>query len=290
LADISRHPKSSKNFSRKFDSVTKVTKLDIPGIMFSRRTVSPVIRDCNVIPPSQRQLYHCPTRKVIVPSQRGSVPVNFATPIASNGCDGNGSFRRCVRKPFTLVLDLDETVVHTFMKEEEPAGLFDIPTSDHYEVDLGIDISSGVKRPHLDEFLERVFKIAYPVIVWTAGHAEYAKEICEHVFKKNWPTHIYTYDDCVVDSNNIIKKPLRKLFEDFPNIIQRDRLVVVDDRKSAYLSKDQEHVIRINKWHGVGEDRSLLQVAEYLEEIKKDPGDLRYQLKQIDWTEYWEDG
>ena len=179
-------------------------------------------------------------------------------------------------------------MVHTRSNPNEPEITFDEKNSDHYQVSLGRnEIATGVKRPHLDDFLDFLFKNTYPVIVWTAGHSGYCADICKTIFKNDWPTRIYTYDDCEIDDEDLVKKPLRKVYEDFPHVVQKDRLVVVDDRLSAYYPRDTKNLIEIKKWKAIGEDTCLLQAKDYIADLKKKSGDLRSIVKSEDWIEFW---
>lgn len=73
----------------------------------------------------------------------------------------------------TLVLDLDETLVHSsFTQINKP------------DITLNVDIESSkcsiyvLKRPHLEEFLEGVSKL-YEIVIYTASLAKYANPLID---------------------------------------------------------------------------------------------------------------
>ena len=255
--------------------------------MFSVQKPYPV-GDCNNIPKNLRELYRCPTFKVQPP--KGHKSLDYSKPHGLTLDTEEFTYRRSPCHPITVLLDLDETLVHTRSNENEPEIIFDPTNPDHYQISLGRgEMATGVKRPHLDEFLDHVFKIAYPVIVWTAAQSLYARDICDLVFKKHWPTKVYTYDDCEIDEeSDLVKKPLKKVYEDFPHVVQRERLIAVDDRFSAYNSKDTRNLMEIRKWKAIGEDNCLLQAKNYITDLKKKSGDVRSVIKNEDWAEFWE--
>ncbi|CAO3642501.1 unnamed protein product [Cunninghamella blakesleeana] len=77
----------------------------------------------------------------------------------------------------TLVLDLDETLLHTY---REPSGF----SSDYWDADYvvyakdGRTSLAGSLRPGVTEFLVWASEI-FEVVVWTAGQADYAQMVCQ---------------------------------------------------------------------------------------------------------------
>ena len=77
-----------------------------------------------------------------------------------------------------LVLDLDETLIHTvevtpkFSKQLSKMVDFYFKIDDQYYW--------VIKRPGLDLFLDFLFKY-FNVGIWTAGDKEYAKNICKNI-------------------------------------------------------------------------------------------------------------
>ena len=125
-----------------------------------------------------------------------------------------------------LVLDIDETLVHTFdsfslLKQlrifSDPANTdlrirtytlrLENEQNDHFEL-------FGVTRPYVEDFLSFCFKYFQSVIVWSAGQKTYVHDICKFLFRNlRQPDLIWTRNDCIIttDSNGEIinvEKPL----------------------------------------------------------------------------------
>lgn len=81
-------------------------------------------------------------------------PVPLPEPLQKPAVDGNGKERK-----HTLVLDIDETLLHTVHQERHP----EVRHLDNYHVLL---------RPHVGPFLKEVHGL-FEVVLWTAGVATY---------------------------------------------------------------------------------------------------------------------
>jgi RNA polymerase II subunit A small phosphatase-like protein len=79
----------------------------------------------------------------------------------------------------TLILDLDETLIHTFFEKRTDS-----------DIQLDIEIEGEVYRiyiflrPGVVSFLSRMSKI-YEVIIFTASMSTYAEPIIEYLEKKS---------------------------------------------------------------------------------------------------------
>ena len=99
----------------------------------------------------------------------------------------------------TLVLDLDETLVHSTFE----------PTDDS-DLVVRVKIEGGnynvyVKiRPGLSEFLEEVAKF-YEVVLFTASMAKYADPVLDRIDKKRFITHRLFREHCVMHNGSYVK-------------------------------------------------------------------------------------
>lgn len=142
----------------------------------------------------------------------------------------------------TLVLDLDETLVHSILT-----------TSDTY---------LSIKRPNVNEFLEYVSE-RFNIIIFTAGMQAYADPILDDldpnniIFKKR-----YYRDSCVY---SIKKQGLVKNL----NIITNDmKSIIIVDNTSMSYSLQPENGIPIISWYGNDKnDKELLNLIPILNEI-----------------------
>jgi len=177
----------------------------------------------------------------------------------------------------SLVLDLDETLIR-FNEEKIPKKL------ESFRIDYGVI----VKRPHLDEFLNKALYSYYPIFVWTAAERNYAEQICKHIFKET-PEKIYARDNCNYSISGHLYKPVHKIKEDYP-LVNLDRMVAVDDRESAYELGNENFVIPIKKW--IAKDRDddcLLKTLKFLDHLKTCES-IEEEIQGIDWELFWENG
>jgi hypothetical protein len=165
-------------------------------------------------------------------------------------------------KRFNIVLDIDATLIHThgdlenfkslriYSEDEQMAmrknlyhmKLIDV-TSEPGEGE--ITELSGIYRPYLKEFLEFCFDYFKNVIIWSAGKKKYVEKMCEYMFPlKNQPLIIYNYDDCESDENDMITKPLEKIYKD-------KRIKGNLNEKNTFVLDDRTDTFSLNKRNGI---------------------------------------
>ena len=153
-----------------------------------------------------------------------------------------------------IVLDIDATLVHTHGDMDDFKMLNVYGNDEQLEMRKKvynmriIDVSdvpgegevtdlAGIYRPYLREFLEFGFSYFDNIIIWSAGKKKYVEKMCEYMFPlKKQPILIFNYDDCEGDENNLIIKPLEKIYNHpvckgklFP-----ENTFVLDDRSETY--------------------------------------------------------
>ncbi|XP_052477982.1 uncharacterized protein LOC105775972 [Gossypium raimondii] len=156
-------------------------------------------------------------------------------------------------KKGTIVLDLDETLVHSRLGPPPPR--YDFAVS---RVMDGVTIYFYVfKRPGVDEFLEIISK-KYEVVVFTAGHKAYASKVIDTLDPKGLISHRFYRDSC--------KQVRGKFIKDLSEI-GRDlrKTVIVDDNPKSY-SLQPENGIPIKPFYGDELwDRELMKLAGFFE-------------------------
>lgn len=232
------------------------------------------------LPQETLALYGCPVIRTPVEEEEPPIPIPRKQLTV-----------RTVRRPFSippepslkkktnltnlaLVLDLDETLVHTFDPQYKLAdGTYDrlnpeyrkLPNYYSIKCDDG-SLVEGLVRPYAKEFLETAFNLTYPLFVFTAGSASYAEEICNILFPVRKPTKIYNRDHCHDGSK--LKKPVLLIHKEFPDMITDGRILIVDDRQDVYYAIDQRTLFKIPPWRGKDmNDNHLLEVRRLLVEL-----------------------
>ncbi len=162
-----------------------------------------------------------------------------------------------------LVLDLDETLVHA----EEPAKALlgrspDFTTSDYVVY----------KRPHLDEFLSRMWKL-YDLAVWSAAGTLYVNRVVEVIFEgRAQPMFVFSgvrttrrFDHDRHEAYYIkdLKKVRKRGFD--------LRRVLIADDLELNAQRNYGNAIYVKEFNGELDDDELLLLAEYLEQLADKP-------------------
>lgn len=167
----------------------------------------------------------------------------------------------------TLILDMDETLIHAKLKSTVPAD---------YGEDFCIECVDGddrmvfavKKRPNLEESLERLSQF-YELCVFTAAERNYAEQIVDRFDPgRQWISHLLTREQCF-DSNGFLVKEL--------NVIKDRRIedMVIVDNSIVCFAFNLDNGIPISPYMGDNElDEELIFMASYLEDIYSFP-DLR---------------
>ena len=153
-----------------------------------------------------------------------------------------------------IVLDIDATLVHTHGDMDDFKMLNVYGNEEQLEMRKKvynmriIDVSdvpgegevtdlAGIYRPYLREFLEFGFSYFDNIVIWSAGKKKYVEKMCEYMFPlKKQPILIFNYDDCEGDENNLIIKPLEKIYNhpDCKGKLFPENTFVLDDRSETY--------------------------------------------------------
>jgi TFIIF-interacting CTD phosphatase-like protein len=166
--------------------------------------------------------------------------------------------------PLTLVLDIDETLVHSwqdplFVKDLEiytkhfakfyPPGQDPICYSFSTERD---DLEVwGLIRPHYREFIEYVTKTFDTIVIWSAGSDDYVRMVVKILFHSSklfsYPKIIHCRTNCARDRKGFYHKPLRHLH----TFLKENRLNLEIDLKRTLILDDKEYTFIDNPHYGI---------------------------------------
>lgn len=139
---------------------------------------------------------------------------------------------------YTLVLDLDETLVHYF--EHDGMGNYDI-------------------RPGMHEFLERMNQLGYQLVIFTAATQDYADWVIDQID----PTKLITYRlyrQHALPWGPIFVKDMSRLGRDL------DRTLIIDNVQENFMLQPNNGIF-ICTWYDDPHDTALFALTPLLDEL-----------------------
>lgn len=159
----------------------------------------------------------------------------------------------------TLVLDLDETLVHSTIEPPPPGS----PPPDHvFSVTLeNITYNVFVRvRPNMHQFLAEVAEI-FEVVVFTASQEAYAGRLLDMLDTDRHVRYRLYRDSCVFVEGNFVKD-LDMLGRDL------QRTIIVDNSPLAF-AYHLDNGIPIESWFGERADTHLLDLVPFLHQLAR---------------------
>lgn len=155
----------------------------------------------------------------------------------------------------TLILDLDETLVHSTIKNV---------TNYHITVDVMIDGLTCtffvIKRPHVDLFLKKVADW-FDVVIFTASMQQYADPLIDQLDTQKLVKGRLFRESCLPKEGNFVKD-LGLIGQDLATTI------IVDNSPIAY-SHNKENALPIENWMGDNPgDDALLNLLPFLNALR----------------------
>lgn len=154
-----------------------------------------------------------------------------------------------------LVIDLDETLVHSSFKPISNAD-FIVPV----EIDGTIHQVYVLKRPHVDEFLKHMGDL-YECVLFTASLAKYADPVTDLLDKWGVFRARLFREACVFHRGNYVKD-LRRLGREVSQVI------IIDNSPASYVFHP-DNAVPVQSWFDDMSDRELLDLIPFLENLSK---------------------
>lgn len=185
------------------------------------------------------------------------------TPLTPGCAAGSGGSPRFLLPPVRhqdmhrkcMVIDLDETLVHSSFKPISNAD-FIVPV----EIDGTVHQVYVLKRPHVDEFLQRVGEL-YECVLFTASLAKYADPVADLLDRWGVFRARLFRESCVFHRGNYVKD-LNKLGRDLESI------VIVDNSPASYIFHP-DNAVPVASWFDDMGDTELLDLVPFFERLSK---------------------
>ncbi|KAF2657257.1 NIF-domain-containing protein [Lophiostoma macrostomum CBS 122681] len=152
-----------------------------------------------------------------------------------------------------LVLDLDETLVHSSFKILHQAD-FTIPV----EIEGQYHNVYVIKRPGVDAFMKRVGEL-YEVVVFTASVSKYGDPLLDQLDIHGVVHHRLFRESCYNHQGNYVKD-LSQIGRDLKDTI------IIDNSPTSYIFHPQ-HAVPISSWFSDAHDNELLDLIPVLEDL-----------------------
>ncbi|TID15310.1 NIF-domain-containing protein [Venturia nashicola] len=149
-----------------------------------------------------------------------------------------------------LVLDLDETLVHSSFKASD----FTIPV----EIEGQYHNVYVIKRPGVDQFMKRVGEL-YEVVVFTASVSKYGDPLLDQLDIHGVVHHRLFRESCYNHQGNYVKD-LSQVGRDLKDTI------IIDNSPTSYIFHPQ-HAVPISSWFSDAHDNELLDLIPVLEDL-----------------------
>ncbi|KAI8373333.1 HAD-like domain-containing protein [Blakeslea trispora] len=154
-----------------------------------------------------------------------------------------------------LVLDLDETLIHSSFKTVAEAD-FIVPV----EVDGHYHDVFVLKRPGVDDFMRKMSEL-YEIVIFTASLSKYADPVLDKFDLHNVIHHRLFRESCHAYKGSYIKD-LSRLGRDLKHVI------ILDNTPTSY-SFHPFNAVPVSTWFNDQHDSELIDLIPFLQDLSK---------------------
>ena len=158
---------------------------------------------------------------------------------------------------YTLVLDMDETLIHFLYKNKNKNNILKFNMIDQNDI---LQLGMFLLRPYTKLFFEKL-KDLYEIIIFTNGTKEYCDRILELIDPKQEYIKFRLYrKHSISKDNDIYLKDLSLLGRDL------NKIIIIDDLAKNYKLQ-QDNGVPITSWKGDVNDTALKDLIPILIKI-----------------------
>lgn len=181
----------------------------------------------------------------------------------------------------TLVLGLDETLIHSVFSHEKDADFqYNLVSSGK------VFTISTYKRPYLDKFIEHVSK-KFELVFYTSGVAEYSNLVINSIDTQNTVSGRLFRDSCKLNSNQDDTSPNSsygakgipknsknlanevRYLKDIPKLGRLMSNIIVLDSNTMTCSECIQNTVPIRPWFRSKDDTELKEILPILDSLAK---------------------
>ncbi|XP_048190615.1 CTD small phosphatase-like protein [Perognathus longimembris pacificus] len=196
------------------------------------------------LPPEENEGLHKGDQSEVIPIP--SPPAEYLLPEVTVPDYG----KKCI------VIDLDETLVHSSFKPISNAD-FIVPV----EIDGSIHQVYVLKRPHVDEFLQRMGQL-FECVLFTASLAKYADPVADLLDRWGVFRARLFRESCVFHRGSYVKD-LSRLGRELSQVI------IVDNSPASYAFHP-ENAVPVQSWFDDMADTELLDLIPFFEGLSQE--------------------
>jgi len=242
---------------------TNAKKL-IPLIKFERTTPFLDIIESSENLQGNYQKYVFDVLQSFVPLQK----INFAQVLNKKQ---NYTLPEATKKK-TLILDLDETLIHSNFENFKNNDKGKLLEFTHQNVIYTFEL---FVRPGLQDFLHNMSK-SFEIFIFTASKREYADRVLDHIDPdKKYISHCFYREDCIGIKDKIFVKDLSILSNR-----SLENIIMLDNSMYSFLNQLTNGVL-ITSFYDNPEDTDLYNVMGYLENYIVNAEDVRTVNNQV---------
>ena len=161
----------------------------------------------------------------------------------------------------TLILDLDETLIHSSYKPFNIKNDIIIKMKSPKAFDDKHFLVHVLKRPYVDIFLSIVCDI-FEVVIFTASMQEYANPILDEIDAEKKIKYRLFRDHCIKVEKDKYIKNLNLLGRDLKNVI------IIDNNPTSYIL-NVSNGLPISSWESCQSDNELIKLIPLLQFLSK---------------------
>lgn len=181
------------------------------------------------------------------------------------------------RKKHTLIIDLDETLIHAnFETEFNPSSVScESVTTSFYDLDIASDVKVNVfKRPGVIQFLEKMSE-DFQLVLFTASVKDYADAVISVIDPENKLFDLRLYRESCIKIGRAYIKDLR-IFKgrDMENII------ILDNSLYSFANQLSNGIL-INSFYSDSKDSELANIGSYMTNYLAKANDVMFVNDQV---------